>query len=90
MGGIWMVLRNRKALAKLMAIQEVSQRDLAAAAGWRSHSYVGRLLRGEVNRLEVEPALRIANFLGVGVDDLFLTKHVSNPYVAVQKKLQAA
>lgn len=69
-----MVLTDRKKLAKLMVIQEVSQRELATAAGWKSHSYLGRLLRGEVNTLDVEPAVRIAMYLGVGTDDLFMSR----------------
>lgn len=69
-----MQLLDRKKLAKLMVIQGVTQRELAEAAGWRSHSYLGRLLRGKVSTLEVEPAVRIANYLGVGVDDLFLSR----------------
>lgn len=73
-----MELASRKKLAKLMAIQEVSQRELSAAAGWESHSYLGRLLRGEVKTLKPEAAARIALHLGVGVDDLFFTK-ISNP-----------
>ena len=32
--GIWMRLHNRKGLLKLMAIQNVSARQLAKAAGW--------------------------------------------------------
>lgn len=71
---LWMILRDRKRLAKLMVIQGVSSRQLAEAAGWKSHSYVNRLLRGEVKTLKTDPALRIAHHLGVGVDDLFLTK----------------
>ncbi len=69
-----MRLTDRKKLARLMIVQEVTQRELAAAAGWRSHSYLGRLLRGDVDTLEVEPAVRIAQYLGVGTDDLFLTR----------------
>lgn len=69
-----MVLSDRRKLAKLMVIQGVSQRQLALAAGWKAHSYLGRLLRGEVNTMEPEPAVRIAAFLGVGVDDLFLAR----------------
>lgn len=76
--GIWMKLHNRKGLLKLLAIQNVSARQLAKAAGWRSHSYMNRLLNGEVATLEVEPAVRIAKFLGVGVDDLFLVKTSSD------------
>lgn len=73
-----MRLADRKKLAKLMVIQEVSQRELALAAGWRSHSYLGRLLRGEVSTLEPKPALLIAKRLGVGVDDLFLVQTSSD------------
>lgn len=71
---VWMVLTDRKKLAKLMVIQGVSQRELALAAGWKSHSYLGRLLRGDVATLEVEPAVRIAMYLGVGTDDLFMSR----------------
>lgn len=69
---IWMKLKDRKALAKLMAIQGVSARELARVAGWRSHTYIQRLLKGEATTLRTDPALRIAHRLGVGVDDLFL------------------
>ena len=68
---VYMILRDRKKLARLMIVQEVSQRELAKAAGWRSHSYLGRLLRGEKNTLDSDPALRIAHKLMVPVDDLF-------------------
>lgn len=69
-----MRLHNRKGLLKLMAIQNVSARRLALAAGWKSHSYMNRLLNGSVTTLDVEPAVRIARYLGVGVDDLFLPR----------------
>ena len=66
-----MILKDRKALARLMAIANMSQRRLAARVGWRSHSYVGRLLAGEARAVTPEAAERIACALGVGVDDLF-------------------
>ncbi len=76
--GIWMRLHNRKGLRKLMAIQNVSARQLAKAAGWKSHSYMNRLLKdpkdGGVDTLDIEPAIRIARHLGVGVDDLFMSR----------------
>ena len=74
LGEVYMELLDRKRLARLMVIQGVSQRELARAAGWSSHSYLGRLLAGEVKTLKTDPALRIAHKLQVGVDDLFLTK----------------
>lgn len=73
-----MKLTNRKLLLKLMAIQGVSRRGLAKAAGYRSHSYMNRLLSDDpqvqVDTLDLEPALRIAKYLGVGVDDLFMVR----------------
>ena len=66
-----MRLHNRKGLRTLMVVQDVSQRRLARAAGYRSHAYLGRLLRGEADTLEPEAALRIARFLQVDLGFLF-------------------
>lgn len=85
-----MELIDRKRLAKLMVIQGVSQRELARCAGWRSHSYLGRLLKGEVKTLETDPALRIAHALGVGVDDLFIVKSSSVPRSSKKRITRAA
>jgi transcriptional regulator with XRE-family HTH domain len=88
---VWMQLtaQGRKRLATLMTIQDKSQRDVAQAAGWDSHSYVGRLLRGEVDTLKPKPALRIAHFFGVGVDDLFVTRVSSSNGDSHQSKRPA-
>jgi len=67
-----------KRILKLMAIQDVSQRSLAHHAGYKSHAYMGRILRGEVKNLDVEAAVRIARFFGVGLDDLFVARVSSN------------
>ncbi len=69
-----MEVRDAKKIAKLMVIQGVSQRTLATRAGYKSHAYMGRILRGEVRTLDPDAAVRIAKFLGVGVDDLFLVR----------------
>jgi transcriptional regulator with XRE-family HTH domain len=74
LGELYMILKDRKQLASVMIVQEVSQRELARAAGWKSHSYLGRLLRGEVKTLDADAALRIAHHLGLPVDHLFLTR----------------
>lgn len=72
---LWMELIDRKRLAKLMAIQEVSPAALAKAAGWNSKTSVTRLLSGEYNGIkDADKCARIAKRLGVGIDDLFLTK----------------
>jgi len=41
-------LHNITGLKTLMVVRVVSQRRLARAAGYRSHAYLGRVLRGEV------------------------------------------
>lgn len=75
-GGIWMELteENRKRLAKIMVIQNVSQRELAKAVGWKSHTYLGRLLKGTIKTLDPDAAIKISLYLGVGVDDLFVAR----------------
>jgi transcriptional regulator with XRE-family HTH domain len=69
---------GRKRLATLMLIHGASQRDVAEAANWESHSYVGRLVRGEVDTLSNDAAVRIAHFFGVGTDDLFVSRSSSD------------
>ena len=69
-----MVLRDRKLLARLMAIKGVSQRELAKAADWKAHSYVGRLLDGQAKNVDPIPAARIALHLEVPMDKLFLPR----------------
>lgn len=69
-----MILKDPKLLLSIMLVQDVSQRELARAVGWKSHSYLGRLLRGEVKTLDGDAALRIAHRLGLPVDSLFLTR----------------
>lgn len=70
-----MQLIDRKRLAKLMTIQDVSPAALARVAGWSSKTSVTRLLSGEYNAIkDTEKCVRIAKHLGVGIDDLFLAK----------------
>lgn len=73
-GEVWMELRDHKKFASILVIQEVTHRELARAAGYDSHSYIGRLARGEVKTLRPEAAVRIAKFLGLPVDELFVIK----------------
>lgn len=72
-GELYMILKDHKKLASIMIVQDISQRELARAAGWKSHSYMGRLLRGEKKSLDAEAAVRIAHRLGLPLEHLFLT-----------------
>lgn len=69
-----MELINRDKLVRRMEAMGVSQRELARAAGWKSHSYMRRLITGEAATLNTDPALRIAHYLHLDVDDIFVTR----------------
>lgn len=85
LGEVWMQVRDHRKLARLAVIQGVSHRDLAAACGWKNHSYIGRIMRGEVRTVTTDTATRIALVFGVAVDDLFLAKSSKNPRHADQE-----
>jgi transcriptional regulator with XRE-family HTH domain len=80
---------QRKRLRKLMLIQGVSQRQLADHLGWDSHSYLGRLLRGDVRTLNTDTAARIAHFFQVGMDDLFVVKTTNDVARSTQPRRAA-
>lgn len=61
-------------IRKLMAIKDISTRTLATKVGYRSHAYLGRILRGDIKTVTPDKAVRIAAVLEVGVDDLFLAR----------------
>lgn len=63
-----------KRIPKLMAIQGVSVRALAAAVGYSSHAYMNRIVNGDIKTVTPERAARIAEFFGVGIDDLFVPR----------------
>lgn len=69
-----MEIKSLKRLRTLMEIHELSGRDLAEIAGYKSHTYMARVLRGEYKVLGNEHALRLAAFFKVGLDDLFVVR----------------
>lgn len=92
LGELYMLVRDHKKLASVMLVQGVSHRDLAEVLGWKSHSYIGRLCRGEIKSLDQDAALRIAHHLGMPVDLLFVTKlsEVNGSDVRSKRKNSAA
>jgi transcriptional regulator with XRE-family HTH domain len=73
-----MRLKDRRKLARLMATEDVSGRELARLVGYTSHTYMQRLLRGEVKRWPPAVAALVAQRLGVDVSTLFLTEVTTN------------
>lgn len=64
-------LKTRNGIQRLMEQKGLSQRDLAAAIGWASHSYLGKILRGTAQTVTQPVATRIARALGAEIGDLF-------------------
>lgn len=79
LGEVWMLVRDWRKLARLALIQGATHRQIASAVGWKSHTYVGRILRGEVRTMDPEAAVRFCHFFGVAVDDFFMTRSSRNP-----------
>lgn len=79
-----------KKILKLMVIQEVSARTLADEVGYSSHSYITRILRGEITTVTPDRAARIARFFGVGVDDLFVPRLSTDTGQGGKRKAPAA
>lgn len=77
-GDLYMEIKDRELLVDLMEERGISQRQLAKIAGWKSHTYLQRLIRGEVKTLNTDPALRIAYYLGIPVHRLFFTRVDTN------------
>jgi transcriptional regulator with XRE-family HTH domain len=65
-------------LQNLTKAHRLTHRGLAQVAGYASHTYAGRLLRGEVKAVEPTPAARIARHFGVDLDLLFVPKAAGN------------
>lgn len=73
-----MVLKDRKMLGRLIALQDWSIRSLAKSSGFRSHSYLNRLVLGQVSTCSAERAVALCANLQVPLDSLFLTKMSSD------------
>lgn len=85
-----MILKDRVLLAQLMENRSVSARQLAGAVGWKSHSYMNRLLSGQVKTLRPDAALRIAHYFHVPVDLLFLVRSSTDSGQSVKHRSKVA
>jgi transcriptional regulator with XRE-family HTH domain len=65
-----MIIRNPQQLANQLHKARVTQRELARIAGWASTSYAWRILNGQARTITAHAAQRIAERLGVDVDDI--------------------
>lgn len=86
---IWMELKDHTLLAELMDEQKKSARHMARTAGWKSHTYMQRLLRGMEKNVKAEPAARIAHELGVPFNLLFRTRVSGDSAQTVRERKSA-
>lgn len=69
-----MKVRDPILISRLMVREGVSARELSKAAGWKSHTYLLRILDGKFKSIQPDPARKIAERLGVDPDLIFLTE----------------
>lgn len=87
---IFMEVIDHTKIGTLLFIQKKSRRQLAAFCGFKSHTYVNRIVAGEVNNVTPETAARIARFFGVNIGDLFVPRLSTDGGRPVQRKGTAA
>lgn len=70
----WMEIKDLEFFRDKIDDSPLNRRQIAALVGWRSHSYLNKLYKGDAKTLKVEPAVRMAKVLGARIDHLFVTK----------------
>lgn len=71
-----MQVKDTRQFKRLLVVNDVSARQLAAGVGYASHTSINRMAAGQAVRIPVDKARAIARYLKVDVDDLFV------PYVS--------
>lgn len=65
-------------LGRMIKVKKYSQRQFADMMGWKSHTYLQRLVRGKVRSVTPETAALMSHYLEVPMDVLFVTKVSAN------------
>ncbi len=71
---LYMVVKDAELIRRLMASHRpspISARQMARELGWKSHSYLNRILAGDARTVTPDAACKIAYLLGVPVDLIF-------------------
>ena len=69
-----MIVKDADLLRRLMQAADVTARQASRELGWSSHSYLNRILSGEVRAVPGETAERLAELLQVPVGLLFASE----------------
>lgn len=84
-----MQVKSPDLIKVLMKDQKISGRQLSEAVGWNSHTYLQRILRGEIRTVTLDKAEKIAVILGVPRDVLFVSRTSVNHAQTGQEKVPA-
>lgn len=69
-----MRVKDAELIKRVMASKRISNRSLARQMGWKSHSYVNRIVSGQERTVTPDTAIKMAHLLGVPVDLFFETR----------------
>lgn len=78
---LYMIVKDAELIRRIMDShrpEKITARALAKNVGWKSHSYVNRILAGDVRSVTPEAAAKIAYLLGVPQDLLFEPRASAN------------
>lgn len=73
-----MIVKDADLLRRLLETKGITARQLARDMGWASHSYVNRILSGQVRTVKPDAAVKIAYLLQVPVDLVFVPRVPGN------------
>ena len=73
-----MHVKDGELLGAMIKAKKISQRQFAQKMGWKSHTYLQRLIRGQVRSVTPDAAALMSHYLGLPQDVLFVTKVSAN------------
>lgn len=71
---LYMQVKDADLLKRLMATKGLTAREVSRAMGWRSHSYMNRVLAGDVRTVKPDAAVKLAYLLQIPVDLIFMPR----------------
>lgn len=74
--GVYMLVKDLDLLLRIAESKGISKRQMAFAAGYRSHGHMYKILDGRTKSMSPKRAMMLANYLGVDLGVIF-SPHVS-------------
>jgi transcriptional regulator with XRE-family HTH domain len=71
---LYMLVKDADLLRRLLDTKGLTARQVTRSMGWKSHSYLNRILAGQVRTVTPDAAVKIAYLLQVPVDLIFVAR----------------